>query len=454
MTAVSAKPESADSAETAKVATRRGVIRSVKRLGWGVADQGISSLSNFALGIFVARTFGANEFGAFTLAFVTYSVVINAARGLATDPLLVRFSGNISREWRNATASSSGTALAVGLAVGVVCVIVGLLLPDPVGPVFVALGIGLPGLALQDSFRFAFFACGRGGYAFLNDLFWTVLLVAALFALYQQGGGNSARCLLVFGGTATLAAVLGAVQARTLPRPFRAASWLRTHRDLSLRYLIENVSSSGASQVRYFVLGAVTSLAAAGHVRASEILMGPFIVVLAGLSQVAVPEASRVFRRNSRRLLRFCLLFGGVQAACAIAWGLILMTVFPLGPGPALIKELWTPTAQLLPAITLTIALACFVTAATAGLRAMGVARRSLRAQLIASAAYVTFASIGAIQGGALGASWGVAAAQFLAVLVWWHQLRAALADYHPAPPAGTDTDDNLETMTERTRTT
>ena len=202
------------------------------------------------------------------------------------------------------------------------------------------------------------------------------------------------------------------------------------------------------------MLGAVASLAAAGYVRASEILMGPFVVVLAGLSQVAVPEAARVFRRNSRRLLRFCLLFGGVQAAGAIAWGLILITVFPLGPGPALIKELWTPTAQLLPAITLTIALACFVTAATAGLRAMGVARRSLRAQLITSAIYVTFASIGAIQGGALGASWGVAAALLVGALVWWHQLRAALADHHPAPPAGPDTDDNLETMTERTQTT
>lgn len=314
MTALSAKPE------TAEVAARRGVIRAVTRLGWGVADQGISSLSNFALGIFVARTFGANDFGAFTLAFVTYTVVINAARGLATDPLLVRFSGDISRQWRSATSSSAGTALAVGLGVGVLCVVVGLFLPDPVGPVFVALGIGLPGLALQDSFRFAFFACGRGSYAFFNDLFWTVLLVAALFGLHQQGAGNSARCLLVFGGTATLAAVLGAVQARTLPRPLRAASWLRTHSDLSVRYLIENVSSSGASQVRYFVLGAVTSLAAAGYVRASEILMGPFIVVLAGLSQVAVPEASRVFRRNSRRLWRFCLLLGGVQAAGAVVW--------------------------------------------------------------------------------------------------------------------------------------
>lgn len=224
------------------------------------------------------------------------------------------------------------------------------------------------------------------------------------------------------------------LQARTLPRPFRAVEWLLTHRELSIRYLVENVSISGASQLRSFVVGAVAGLAAVGYVRASEILMGPFIVVLMGISQVAVPEASRVFQRDSRHLARFTFFLGGSQAAAAIAWGLILLTVFPLGPGPALLKELWMPTAQLLPAIILTVAAASFTTAATAGLRAMGVARRSLRAQLAGSASYVICGAAGAVLGGAVGTSWGVTVAQTFAALVWWHQLRSALANHHAVP--------------------
>ena len=409
------------------------LIPTVRRLGWGVADQGISSLSNFAIGLFVARSFGASSFGAFTLAFITYTVVINAARGLATDPLLVRYSGRISRRWRSATAAASGTALAVGVAVGVLSILAGLVLPDPVGPMFIALGVGLPGLALQDSWRFAFFACGRGSAAFLNDLFWTVLLFLSLLVLHGWGN-NAAHCLLAFGLTATLAALFGMVQARALPRPFRALDWLHTHRELSIRYLVENVSISGASQLRSFVVGAVAGLAAVGYVRASEILMGPFIVVLMGISQVAVPEASRVFHRESRHLARFCFILGGVQASAAIVWGAILLTVFPLGPGPLLLKELWMPTAQLLPAITLTVAAASFITAATAGLRAMGVARRSLRAQLTGSVAYVICGAAGAVLAGAVGTSWGVTVAQTFAALVWWHQLRSALANHHAVP--------------------
>ena len=63
------------------------------RLGWGVADQAMSSLTNFGVGIYVARSLGIQEFGAFSLAFATYLIVLAASRGLATDALAVRFSG-------------------------------------------------------------------------------------------------------------------------------------------------------------------------------------------------------------------------------------------------------------------------------------------------------------------------------------------------------------------------
>jgi O-antigen/teichoic acid export membrane protein len=419
-----------DETTAAAAAGRRSLVHVLRRLGWGVADQGIASLSNFALGLFVARTLGASNFGAFALAFISYTVIINAARGLATDPLLVRFSGAESGPWRRAASSATGTALAVGVVAGILSIVAGLLLPDPLGPVFVALGIALPGLAVQDSWRFAFFAAHRGASAFINDLVWTVLLVSALVGLYLLGSTSAATCLLAFGATATLAAVLGGVQARTIPRPQQAGKWLRTHSGLSVRYLLENLSISGASQIRAFVLGGVAGLAAVGHVRASEILMGPFYIVLMGISQVAVPEASRVFHRDPTRLSWFCLRLGGVQAAGAMMWGLILLLIFPLGPGPFILKDLWLPTSQLIPAITLTVVATSFVTAATAGLRAMGVARRSLRTQLANSALYLIGGTVGAILGGAIGTSWGVTAAQGVAAVLWWHQLRSALTEH------------------------
>jgi O-antigen/teichoic acid export membrane protein len=417
----------------AAVNRHRGALAMLGRLGWGVADQAVSSLSNFALGLFVARTFGAANFGVFTLAFVSYAVVLNAGRGLATDPLLVRHSGSVRRVWRQATSSATGTALGVGTASGLVSVLAGLALPAPIGPVFVALGVGLPGILVQDAWRFAFFAGRRPASALLNDLVWSLLLVGGLLVLYRSGDASVAGCMLVFGLTAWIAAVFGALQAGVLPRPRMAPGWLRRHRDLSVRYLVENLSFAGASQLRSFVVGAVVGLAAVGAVRSAELLMGPFVVVLMGVAQVAVPETSRVFHASPGRLPRFCLLLGGAQAAAAVLWGAALLLVMPLGPGALLLKQLWTPTAVLLVPTTLTIATACFSIAATAGLRAAGATRRSTRAQLIASAIYLAGGAGGAFLGGAAGTCWGTAAANLVGIAVWWHQLRAALAE-SPGP--------------------
>jgi hypothetical protein len=43
----------------------------VRRMGWGLADQLMSSLSNFAVSIYVVHELGAVKFGAFSLAYVT-----------------------------------------------------------------------------------------------------------------------------------------------------------------------------------------------------------------------------------------------------------------------------------------------------------------------------------------------------------------------------------------------
>jgi len=89
------------------------------RFSWGIADQAMATLTNFLLSIYVARSLGATQFGAFTLAYLTYGFAINASRGLSIEPLLIRFSGTHLPTWRRATAGCAGTALLVGLVTGI-----------------------------------------------------------------------------------------------------------------------------------------------------------------------------------------------------------------------------------------------------------------------------------------------------------------------------------------------
>ena len=79
--------------------------------------------------------------------------------------------------------------------------------------------------------------------------------------------------------------------------------------------------------------------------------MGPFMVVLMGLSQVAVPEAVGVLGRAPERLGRFCLVLGTLLAAAALLWGLSVLVLLPESWGVALIGELWLPAEALLPLV-------------------------------------------------------------------------------------------------------
>ncbi len=418
-------------------ARSRTVRSTAGRLSWGLGDQAVSSLTNFAVGIFVARSLGVADFGVFTLVWVTYGVVLNVSRGLATDPLVVRFSGVPVGSWRSAVSRSSGTALLVGLVSGAVSVLAGIALGGSIGAAFVALGLILPTLLLQDSWRFAFFAAGQGHKAFSNDIVWAVALLPAL--VLAAGNGTVFGFVLAWGASGAVAAGYGCIQTRLLPRTGCTRQWLRQQRDLGSRYLIENVSNSGAAQLRMYGVGAIAGLADVGAIRGAELLLAPFLAVLMGIGLVGVPEAARLLRRSPRRLPRFCLLLGGGQAIAALAWGSVLLFLLPGRIGRLVLGSVWEFAADLVLPVTLSVAGAGFTAGAVVGLRGIGAASRSLRARLFASAMYLVGGLGGAAVAGALGSSWGCAAAVWVSAAVWWFQLRVGVGEIVNATPSEAD---------------
>ncbi|MFJ5277791.1 hypothetical protein [Streptomyces parvulus] len=415
-------------ADGGTAARRTGTRAMAGRLSWGLADQAASSISNFAVGIYVARSLGLTAFGVFSLAWVTYGVVLSVSRGLATDPLVVRFSGVSEADWRAAVVRSSGTALGVGAAVGAVCLAVGLGMGGRVGPAFSGLGVVLPGLLLQDAWRYSFFAAGQGRKAFVNDVVWGIALVPAMVVAARAGSVTA--FVLAWGASAAVAAVYGCFQSGIRPGLTGARDWLRDHRDLGYRYLAENVGVSGASQLRAYGLGVIVGVGAVGVIRGAELLLGPFLAVLMGLSLVTVAEAARVLRQAPHRLGRFCLFLGAGQAVAALLWGAALLLV-PDRLGELVLGDVWSSSAAIVVPVTLGVAGAGLGTGAAAGLRALAAARRSLRCQLFASACYVAGGLGGAVAGGTAGSAWGVAGAAACGSAVWWLQLRAALRERH-----------------------
>ena len=407
------------------------------RLSWGVADQAMSSLTNFLLSIYVARTLGAAQFGAFSLAYVTYGFAINASRGLSIDPLLIRFSGMVLPIWRRAAASCTGTALLVGLVTGACALAVGRLVGGATGLAFVALGLTMPGLLLQDSWRYSFFALGRGHLAFINDTIWAVFLLPSLVLLKMSGHANVFWFVLAWGTTATIGAAVAPLQVRVMPRLASAAEWLSRHRDIGPRYLAANTTGNAADMLRSYSVSYILGIAAIGYIQAANTLLGPFRIVLFGISLITIPEAAQLLRRSPRRLPLFCVAISAGLTLLALAWGTVLLVAMPRGLGHLMLGSLWRPTYPLVVPATLAVTGACAGSGAATGLIALGAARRSLRSVILTSTLLVAWPLVGAVTGGTLGTMYWYAAAAWAGTLANWWQFRQALRESGTIPIPG-----------------
>ena len=425
---------------------KRGIGYLTDRFSWGLADQVVSSFTNFAISIYIARELGAVAFGAFTFAYTAYSYVLNVSRAIASTPMTIRFSSADIATWRRGAARSTGTAATLGLVACGCLVAIATVLTGSVRPAFFALGVTMPGLMLQDAWRFAFFALGRGSQAFVNDVIWAAALIPAVVVLRQLGGADIGLLVLVWGAAATIAAIFGILQARIVPSVVSARRWLADHWDLAPRYLIVGVLQPMAAQLRLFGLGLISGLAVVGYMQASNTLMGPITIMSLGLSTVLAPEAVRALRRSPRRLMTLCRLADAGFAIAPVAWGGVLLIAVPACLGALLLGPVWKATYRLLPLTIVFIAGWQARSGSATGLVALGAARRSLRIALLTSVLYVAGPLVGAFLAGATGFLAAMAATAWLAVPLYRRQLHAALREstsgtdrqrFRPFRPAG-----------------
>jgi O-antigen/teichoic acid export membrane protein len=410
-----------------------------RRVGWGIADQGLSSLTNFGVGVLVARSVSPEDFGAFSLAFAAYIIALVIGRGLVGEPLVVRSSRVPLAQWREAAAASTGFVIALSALISAVVLVGALVARGRVGEAFVALALVLPGLLLQDAWRFAFVANGQPRLAFLSDLIWLAVLVPGLLALDAWGVTSLAGPVLIWGGSALLAAFMATSLARTWPAIGKARSWWRRNLDLGPRFTIEGVISVAAAQATLYVLGGVAGLSAAGAFRGAQLLLGPIQMLIMGISMVGVPEGVRILHsRGPRGLPRPATLVSLALAAGAVLWGLLL-TLLPQDVGRQILGESWDGAQMLVLPMAIGFAGVMIGLGPGVGIRALADARRSLAARSIHAAAELTGGVVGAIAGGPLGAAIGVALGSWAGAGAMWIAFMASVREHeHAASPPGT----------------
>lgn len=393
-----------------------------------MVDQGLSSLTNFGIALLAARQARALEFGAFSIALVTYLLLLGLSRSVCTDPLVVRYSVDGSPGRRDAIKASSGAALALSVPAALGCGLVGMVSSGPLRVSMLALAISLPGLLVQDAMRFVFFALGRPAKAAANDLVWACGQAIGFAALLLFTEPSPTTLFLAWGLAATLAALVGPVQARLLPSPQRVLSWFRDQADLSGRYLLDFFALAGQVHLLLYGLGFVAGLRAFGAFRAAQLLLGPLNTLFFAAASAAVPEGARVRADAGGSLYRMVRNLAIGLPVLALVWVGLLM-LLPDRLGFAILGDSWPGAEDLILLIGLMTAVSGVTAAANIGLRALGAAGRGLRARVALLPIVAVGGLGGAAVGGAAGCAAGLLVANSIGGAIFWIQFSKAFRE-------------------------
>lgn len=389
----------------------------LRGFGWGIADQALSSASNFILGIAAARSLPRAGFGAFGIAYATYTLALVITRAFSSEPLTVRFSGD--RFDPQAARAATGATLLVSGGFAVMLEMLAPFFDGPLRVSLVVLGLSIPGLLVQDVWRYAFFASGRSPAAVLNDAVWAIVQLGCLLGFAFLGGLDLPRVMMSWGIGAACAAVVGGFQSGVHPSIYLARSWWRMHKDLAGRFVGERVSMYGANYGIVYLTSLVGGLTEAALIRAGQLLIGPLNVLNMGLGLAALPQAAAAARRSIRSLIRVSLVTALVIGIGSALWGVVVLTM-PEGLGTLILGDSWVGARFTGAAFALYMVGAGTQTGALIGLRALEKAQKTLPMTIATGIFVLLCGIIGTAIAGARGASLAVALAMCFASAGWW----------------------------------
>jgi O-antigen/teichoic acid export membrane protein len=401
-------------------------VPALRRAGWTVSDQALTSIGNLLLAVLVARAVPIGEFGSFAIAFTGYLLALGVSRAVATDPLVVRHSTGPLADRRGAAASAVGAAAGTGALIGAVAALVGLALPGPLASAMLALAVAMPALLVQDAWRYAFFAAGAPRRAAVNDGVRVVVMLLLLGGLAAAGADAAWQFILAWGASAACAGLLGCVQARTWLRLRALPAWWRRHSDLSRDFIGEHLALSGVGILSPVIVAVVAGVGEAAALRGAHVVFGVVNVFLQGSVALVVPEGRRIRDHSLDRLVRFLRYGSALLVALPLVWLLGLLLV-PASAGAAVLGETWGPASAVFPAYALVIAATAATMGASLGLRVLEQSRAALVVRLKVLPLSVVGAVVGAGLAGAVGVALAMALATAVGAVMWWRAFGRAV---------------------------
>jgi O-antigen/teichoic acid export membrane protein len=280
-----------------------------RRAATTLIDQSFSSVSNFAVGVAVARVAGAAGLGGFSLAYAGWQVLAAMHRSLITDPMAIEgdvysSDGDVSNP-RTRRAVEKGFAAEVLLGVVGACffALAGGALTfagqRTFGIAMLAMAPWLPVLLVQDYWRWIGFMTRRPGCALANDTVFNCVQGGAFAMVFVVHTHSIVALIACWGLGSAAGALYGLRQYRVLPSFSGGVPMLRAHWSVSKWLFGSSLSVSGGTQATVFIMGAILGPAGLGGLKAAQTLVvGPSGVLIMAGGSIGLPEATKAYKEK------------------------------------------------------------------------------------------------------------------------------------------------------------
>lgn len=365
-------------------------------VAWGAVDQGLSSGTNFLLMLVTVRSVDVEQFGAFSLVYLLYMLVLPVARSTGTMPYTISQAHVPPAQAVRAAAASVHYAFTLGVVAGAGSLILAFLGPRTTASSFTVLACFFPLLLVQDAVRGILFFRSKYISATVNDTVWAVVMFLALAPALTLGWESSVAFFAAWGLGGCAAGIYGLLQLRVNIRLVSPVAWWRLHGDLAGPLFLNMAFAMLPAQLTYLLMPLVSSVTELGAIRAAYVLFGFLSVVYLTTSMISLPYASRL---QPQRMRRFTLRLSSALALIAIGWGLLLMLI-PASIGREIIGPAWDTTTTVRALLAISLVAEGFTVGPSTALAALQLPDRITRVRFVT-------APLTLISGLALAGLWG-----------------------------------------------
>ncbi|MCI0558522.1 MAG: polysaccharide biosynthesis C-terminal domain-containing protein [Nitrososphaera sp.] len=302
-----------------------------REVNWAIADQALVSVVNFLTAVLLARHFGVDEFGRFTLLWLFIGFIGSLQHALVTAPMM----SIGSKESKHELPGYYGAVITHQL--GLMGVI---LLTTIIGMQSIAEGFpewrveevvfpvcgALAACGMQDFVRRYLFTCERSYAAFKSDAVRYIGQLVGLFLLIKFFTDEMSLpiALWTMCATGALATLSGAV---IMDKPKFSYSVIRKtasrHWQSSRWLLGSTVFYALSHNLFILVAGSLLGVKAVGALKASQTLMGVTHILFFGLENVAPARSSLYYHEGGTpRLVSYLwriAVLGGLATAMVAA---------------------------------------------------------------------------------------------------------------------------------------